>query len=156
MSANSLYVLCWRNDGDSLTYFEGPAGLSQEQFKKTCDDLLPLATEVALGNAEREEDYLGWHKIVEAISDLLPAKGFKRVELTAAIYQGGPFIDKDTINDIRGVAPDMQKRILAHNTKMDNLYIPSGDLLDGLGFEAVDLTKEQLDAMSGEDDDDTY
>lgn len=151
MGLNNLYVLCWRNDGDTLTYFEGPSGLTQDQFKKICDDLLPLATDLALKKADEAQDYLGWHKIVEALSDLLPAKGFKRVELTAAVYQGGPFIDKDTINDIAGISKEQQAKILAHNHRMDAVYMPKGDSYEGFGFEEVEVTEDQLEA---EDDDD--
>jgi hypothetical protein len=144
---NNLYGLSWRSDGDVLYYFEGPPGLTQEQFKKICDELLPLAADVALKNAEKEEDYLGWHKIVEALSDLLPAKGFKRIDLTAAVYDGDPFIDKENVEKLP-VEAGAKSRIVAHNDRMDSIYLPKADAYEGLGFEEVD-TEEEDDEDDG-------
>jgi len=115
-------------------YFEAPEGTTEGDFQGLCNSLLSEAAQEACrlgGNTwgyipedaeTRDPTWVGWSTIVHVLAHkLLPARGYKQVQLPTVCYAGTTIIrDKeydDAENLLKQEAFDI---IAAHNQKVSD------------------------------------
>jgi hypothetical protein len=108
-------------DWESHYYFVPPPGVTQEDFEVLCEELLPQAgyRAVLKHSHVKEETWITWREVVEALIPLLEAQGYQRCELPTVNLRGSGIIGIFTheSDERLGFAT---KLILDHNHKLED------------------------------------
>lgn len=106
---DSIFRLTWLHyDNEESYFFIGPAKVSQEEFQKICNELVPQAAKLAIETELKNKEltgYIGWNNITECIHLLLNEKGFTAFIPKEASQNGSVIIDHKYQNDNSKLGP---------------------------------------------------
>ncbi len=139
-----LYRLSYADwDDYSPNIIEGP---EVPDWKAFCDSLLPEACDLAIAN--RNDSWVGWRNVVEAMVSILETKGYTRLRPTEAMYVGSGIIHSmedmgfdDNIESDRFVqrTPELEA---AAQRMVDVNQLISDELYQGRKFHGVVVEEE--------------
>lgn len=117
---NNIFVLA-RSHYEELThyYFEGPADVSQKDFRLLCDSLLEEAGYNAIVRANKDPHggWVGWEEVVESMIPLLEKQGYRHFIVKSCTYNGSSIIESLDENEIKGLSK-AGPAIIAHNKRL--------------------------------------
>ena len=100
-------------------YFEGPGGVSQDEFKELCQSFVERAGYNATVRPDLREDFIGWNEVVESMVPLLEKAGYCRFNPKECTFAGRNIIDDLSKAEGMGSAADA---IIAHNKRIRDSF----------------------------------
>lgn len=127
---DKLFRLRWGDyDTERNFFFEGPE-MSQEDFQKLCESLMPEVVDEAIsmrgriGGGYTRDQEIGWYIFMDILAfKILPKHGFKLFQPKIAQFNGPGLIFWD--DDRGNLSEEVMNKIIQYNKQVENNAKPS-------------------------------
>lgn len=119
---DNIFALVYSDyDTQDYYFFNGPEGISQEDFEKLCGELIPKAGyRAALQKLyPKEGGWICWRDVVESLISLLEQQGYQRISLDSYRMAGGNIIGISNYEHLDGRLGFAEPIIVEYNRKLE-------------------------------------